>query len=161
VKEKLQEYALIAEIVGAIAIVISLVFVGFQINQGNEATRLNTRAIEVSAYQDVARQYSELNIMFLENPEVRKINSKVRDGSTISTEEIPVVAHLHNLFIRNAELTFRQFQSGLIDEPTLYTAITPMRSWVLTRAGSIGWDSNKDNYDSGFVQYIVENVLDE
>jgi len=37
-KEKLQEYALIAEIISGIAIVISLVFVGIQIQQGTEET---------------------------------------------------------------------------------------------------------------------------
>lgn len=34
-KEKLQEYALVAEIVGAIAIVVSLLFVGIQLRQSN------------------------------------------------------------------------------------------------------------------------------
>ena len=45
-KEKLQEYALLAEVISAIAIVISLIFVGFQINQGNLETALNTKAIQ-------------------------------------------------------------------------------------------------------------------
>jgi len=34
-KEKLQEYALIAEIIGGVAIVISLIFVGLQVRQSN------------------------------------------------------------------------------------------------------------------------------
>ena len=42
-KEKLQEYALIAEIISAIAIVLSLIFVGLQVRQGSEATDANTR----------------------------------------------------------------------------------------------------------------------
>ena len=40
-KEKLQEYALIAEIVGAIAVVISLIYVGASVGQ-------NTAVVEVA-----------------------------------------------------------------------------------------------------------------
>lgn len=41
-KGKLQEYALISEILGGIAIVVSLIFVGFQITDGNRETRAAT-----------------------------------------------------------------------------------------------------------------------
>ena len=41
-KIKLADWASIAEILGAVAIVISLVFVGFQINDGNRETRAAT-----------------------------------------------------------------------------------------------------------------------
>jgi len=34
VKQRLQEYALIAEVVSALAIVLSLIFVGLQVRQG-------------------------------------------------------------------------------------------------------------------------------
>jgi hypothetical protein len=50
-KERLQEYALIAEIIGAIAIVVSLVFVGRQIQQSADETALNTKAIQASIRQ--------------------------------------------------------------------------------------------------------------
>lgn len=41
-KEKLQQYALVAEIISAIAIVLSLVFVGFQIADGNREANAAT-----------------------------------------------------------------------------------------------------------------------
>ena len=47
-KEKLQEYALLAEIFSAIAVVLSLIFVGLQIRQGAEETAANTAAIRSS-----------------------------------------------------------------------------------------------------------------
>lgn len=43
-KEKLQEYALVAEIISALAVVAGLVFVGLEINQSTEQNALNTRA---------------------------------------------------------------------------------------------------------------------
>jgi len=41
VKEKLQEYALIAEIISAICIVLSLIFVGLEIEQSTKQSRIN------------------------------------------------------------------------------------------------------------------------
>ena len=43
VKDKLQEYALIAEIISAFAIVASLVFVGLQIDQSNDLAQSEAR----------------------------------------------------------------------------------------------------------------------
>ena len=40
-KEKLQEYALIAEIISAICIVLSLIFVGLEIEQSTKQSRIN------------------------------------------------------------------------------------------------------------------------
>jgi hypothetical protein len=45
-KEKLQEYALVAEIIGGIAIVCSLPFVGVQIRQ-------SAKVSEINAYQEL------------------------------------------------------------------------------------------------------------
>ena len=52
-KEKLQEYALLAEIIGGIAIVASLIFVGVQINQNHAMMRAQTRS-------DISAQLSDL-----------------------------------------------------------------------------------------------------
>jgi hypothetical protein len=41
-KEILEEYALIAEIISAIAVIISLIFVGLQIRSNTKATQAST-----------------------------------------------------------------------------------------------------------------------
>ena len=51
-KEKLQKFALIAEIVGGVAISASLIFVGVQINQNHEMMRAQIR-------NDIATTLSE------------------------------------------------------------------------------------------------------
>ena len=47
--QKLSDWASIAEILGAVAIVISLVFVGFQISDGNRETRAATTQAALDA----------------------------------------------------------------------------------------------------------------
>ena len=44
-----RKWALIAEILGAVAVVVSLGFVGYQLQQSNEQAALNTRALELAA----------------------------------------------------------------------------------------------------------------
>ena len=45
----LQKWALVGEISGAVAVVVSLVFVGYQLTQSNEQSAQNTRALELAA----------------------------------------------------------------------------------------------------------------
>ena len=55
---KLERWALIAEIVGGVAIVLSLIFVGLQVRQSAEQTALNTDAIRADAIQSLVGQIS-------------------------------------------------------------------------------------------------------
>jgi len=69
-KIKLADWASIAEILGAVAIVISLVFVGFQINDGNRETRAaTTQAILDSEmfFQAQLLRYPDIWIAIFEN----------------------------------------------------------------------------------------------
>ena len=58
-KHKLSDYALVAEIISAVAIVLSLIFVGFQLNFNSKATRSATANASVSTmsswYADLGR----------------------------------------------------------------------------------------------------------
>jgi hypothetical protein len=58
---RLEKWALIAEIVSAFAIVLSLIFVGIQISQSSDETALNTSAIQVGAYQELVGQIMDIN----------------------------------------------------------------------------------------------------
>jgi hypothetical protein len=60
-KEKLQKYALIAEIISAIAIVVSLIFVGIQIQQSNNLAR-------AVAYRVPSSDLNALNASFAAMP---------------------------------------------------------------------------------------------
>jgi hypothetical protein len=68
-KEKLQEYALIAEIISAICIVLSLIFVGLQVRQGAEETAANTAAIRGSVRQSLMEADKDLLLFAVENPD--------------------------------------------------------------------------------------------
>jgi hypothetical protein len=60
---KLEKWALIAEIISAICIVLSLVFVGFQVQQGAEATDNNTEVARSQVRESMMN--AELNVLNL------------------------------------------------------------------------------------------------
>ena len=64
---KLEKWALIAEIIGAVAIVVSLIFVGLEIRNGADQTRLNTQALQMSAYQELIGEVNTLSRFYIQN----------------------------------------------------------------------------------------------
>ena len=54
------------EIVSAIAVVISLDFVGFEIRNSSEQVAQNTETMQVSAYQDLNGRIVEMNATEIE-----------------------------------------------------------------------------------------------
>ena len=67
-KKNLQEYALLAEIVSAISIVLSLIFVGIQIGQGADETAANTRAVNGQVRESMMNVEINLLSLVAEHP---------------------------------------------------------------------------------------------
>ena len=51
--DRLKKWALISEIIGGIAVVVSLVFLILEIKHNTRESKLNTQAIEISVYKFV------------------------------------------------------------------------------------------------------------
>ena len=129
--EKLQTWALVAEILGGVAVFLSLIFVGLEIRQSSEETALNTRAIEVSAYQDLISQIILLNNEFVGDPELSELWA-----STNSCEPIESRADRAQLFkysmsvIRHGDMAYHQYEQGLISEERLDNSLVILVSEV-------------------------------
>jgi hypothetical protein len=102
-KEILEEYALIAEIISAIAIVISLIFVGIQIKG-------NTKATQASTFHEIAALDIKVLLSFGNSKELARIITTFRDNPDALTEEEQnhgfylfgaEVRHVENLFLQN------------------------------------------------------------
>lgn len=102
-KEILEEYALIAEIISAIAIIISLVFVGLQI-------RGNTKATQASTFHEIAALDIKILLDFANSQESARLISTFRDNPDALSEAeqnhgfyffAAEVRHVENLFLQN------------------------------------------------------------
>jgi hypothetical protein len=105
-KWKLSKVSSLAEIVAAFGVIISLVFVGMQVKDGN----LETRAATIQA---AAGAESFLNATFLSHADVW---NKVATGAPFEDEtEVRKAIILYNMLMIDTENRYHQFQSGFLD----------------------------------------------
>ena len=124
-KEKLQEYALIAEIISAIAIVLSLIFVGLQVKQGSEQTAANTEAIRSQVQQSLMKADQDLLLFSASHPRTLKVDSLTEDNE----ENAELRAQRGLMFVamlRTREYYWRQYRQGLLDEDTCVSYVNAM-----------------------------------
>ena len=156
--DSLQKWALVAEIVGGIAIVLSLAFVGFQIRQGSEQTELNTRAVEVSAFQDLI---SQMNIMYLEllgdDELAETVFLLIANELTPDERQMRQVLLYAGYVFRHSEMAFVQFDKGLITEEQLFNVTFPLRGVLNTELGYQHWATQ--SLSNEFVEYMENQRL--
>ena len=105
-KLKLPELASFAEIVASIAVILSLIFVGLELSEGNRVTRATTSQMAVQSEIDMATA-------FLEHADTwdKVIVGAPLDGG----EETRVAIILFNILMLDTESRYQQFNSGYLD----------------------------------------------
>lgn len=123
-KEKLQEFALIAEIISALAVVAGLIFVGLEIRQSTEQAELNTRAIETAAYQDLIGQILQISNTVATDEELFDVFLR-NQGGEVFTEQADIARFgLYAISVaRHADMACFQFEQGAISEDRLVSAM--------------------------------------
>ena len=122
-KEKLQEFALVAEIISALAVVAGLIFVGLEIRQGTEQSALNTRALETAAYQDLITQILEINNSYNIDPTLDGIISRGVNGELTDQVELGLYTGYAITVTRHADMACFQYQQGILSEERLASAM--------------------------------------
>ena len=108
-KLKLSDWANLAEIIGGAAILVTLVFLIFQIRE-------NTEAIQSSNRQSLAGRGEQLMLARLESPELAQIVEKVSTGQAISVAERWLYRGYLGALTRLTEEAYLQFEDGRLDE---------------------------------------------
>lgn len=152
-KEKLQQYALIAEIVGGVTIVASLVFVGFEI-------RHNSKVSQVNAYQDLVSQLTLINTLRIEDAEFADLYWRFDHGEQPDndSERARLEAYMM-MVIRHADLAWRQYDSGLIERSDFVSVLAPLRAYLNTQLGQDMWGVMENNLAPAFLGFVAEMGL--
>ena len=107
----LQDFGNLGEFVGAIAVVISLVYLAAQIRQ-------NTRALHSSSYAQSAEQLWLVNLAIAQDRDLARIWTEFVAGEPLTLEDTTrLEASLDCLFF-GLENLFRQYERGLLDPDT-------------------------------------------
>ena len=126
----------IANFLGALGIIGSLIFVGLELRQ-------NQQIAKVSAYQALVEQIADFNFVLLTSPEVSRIRIAALNNEKLTTFEQEQYTAWLRILERQSELAFVQYQAGIIGEELLTRTLGPfshnIRNSALAR--SI-WEGN-------------------
>lgn len=151
--EKLQNYALIAEIISVIAVVLSLLYVGYQI-------QLNTAERRAESIQSLNAGYRELALIYVNNKEAGIAWHKLLEGKELTKREVDMMADTLYANLMLLEDTYNQHKAGYVDyefleskravekirltrSPQLQAAYEIMKQEEIFTASFINWLDSK------------------
>lgn len=143
---RLQKIATVSEIIASIAVIVSLIYVGVQVN-------LNTHAIQGSTNQSLyalnqefklvaGADYADLKVRFARDP-----------GSITAADSLRWNGYL-NIRINIYESVLSNRESGTIEEQMARSWLNGLKNWVCEPGAAEWWTSAKDEY----VPLMVEEV---
>ena len=108
-KLKLSDWASVAEVIGAVAVVISLVYVGIQING-------NTIEIREANRQELINRSFVATGRVVENAEVADILVKVADGEPLSPQESVQYSYFVRAMLYDVQEAYLLYREGRLDD---------------------------------------------
>ena len=154
-KLSLSDWGHIAEIFGAIAVVVSLIYVGIQLQQ-------NTEAIQAQTSQQVLATYSEAQLTVIGDASMAPLLVKADAGEPLTPEEAMRLDTWAHLVISNWEQTYRSHQLGLLEDE-VWLGWDRFFRWNM-RSSYVrdAWVNNPiQGYTESFTRYINEEILNQ
>ncbi len=138
----------LGELLGAVAVVASLIYVGRQIKQ-------NTTVAKAEAYRDISLRYSQVAVEWVD-PAFLPVYRRIFDGASgddLSPEErLQAVGYIESM-LRLYETVYRQIEAGVLDEGAfqnlgeiLFTFPFFAHAWAVMRG----------EFDTAFVEFLED-----
>ena len=153
----------ITEIVSAVAVIVTLIFLIVEIRQNTEQTRLNARAVEIAAYQDLVSQMLEVNKLNFEYPEYIILRDNQLAGEQLSPDESAQVdvrySSMYWMLFRHGDMAFHQYENGIIDEERLASAfgilnLSKKEIWD-------AWETRRLHFTEAYREHVDQIIAEE
>lgn len=145
----LNEWSDIAQIISALAVVVSLVYVGWEIRANTEALRATTR-------QAVAEADFEYVAATLDPLALAEAEARLEAGLELSQTQQFMLVERQHLNFRIFENAYYQFKSGLLEPETWYRYRTIISSRFETSEPTrLMWKKFGDGFDESFRQEVA------
>ncbi len=144
----LEEYSYIADIIGVIVVVATLIYLAVQVRQGTELLRSESRQAQLS--NDQAGIYQ-----FIEHPEVGKSFTR---SETLSFEEKIQLQFWIIAQMRTREHEWLQYQSGALDEVTWLSYRNVIFFVLGSERSRALWDLCSPYFNVDFVEMVGKMI---
>ena len=144
----------VAEIIGVLGVIGSLIFVAFEIRQNNELL-----AAEARANRHEYRSQNS-NRQFLENPHLAELIVKADDGQQLTEVEQFTIERFYNQILLDFQFVYVEYQHGQFDEQDRSIAV--MKATFYRNAGMPRYwnDAAAEYFRPEFVQWMNENIVE-
>lgn len=144
----------IGEILGAIAVLVTLVYLARQIH-------LNTNEIRASRVEGTLRDQSTYNRMLAEDPDLARIYwIAVEDVEKLSEDDKRRWLHLCSVMLRNSEIAYYHYRQGHLPDPIHLSREKWIRRFMGTSGFRWWWKQYSDVLDPEFVEYVDRVLAD-
>lgn len=145
----------IVEIVSAVAVVVSLVFVGFEIRNSSEQVEQNTQALQIAAYQDLVGRIVEINALHI----TESTNTETLIALESPTEkQTQLLKNFLWILFRHGDMAYFQFEKGAISEARLKSATAPLTSRLQYPEVRAHWEATKTAFVPEYQRYIDKQI---
>ena len=146
--------------IGFVAIIASLVFVGFETRNSTKQAVLTAQAMEISSYQELMGNIAELNMLAVQDAEVATLLHKAFSSSE-ELSEVEQYRLYRNLFtrFRHGDMAYFQFERGAINEAQLRSVLTIL---ILNNPRVLEfWEERQGFFVGPYRDYINQLIDDE
>ena len=142
-----EAFGSIAELVGAIAVIASLLYVGRQVRESSRATKGQT-------YDSISNRLNEAGAQTVNDPDLMDICLRATSGEPVSATELPrYTGFVHNLF-RILESAYHQHELGLIEEDKLKPLFHSTSVYIASEHGQKMWETRRHLHDAKFQKFV-------
>ena len=154
--DRAQKLKLVIESVSVLAVVVSLVFVGIEVRQASQETALNTKAAQVSAYQDLITQITDLNYLALTDQEWAALQADFGRSPESVTDPVDRTKYDMYFFLlfRHGDMAFHQFEQGMLTEERLRSAMAPLSGRLPLPLTREFWERSRANFVPSYQAYV-------
>ena len=144
----------IGELAGAVAVVLTLVYLAVQIKQ-------NTLAVKTSSHHAITDSFNAINRLMASDPNLARIwRLGTLDLSALSEDEQISFGFMNVMVMRVYETLYYQYRAGTIEEQ-LYLGEEKTIKWAVTNRGfREWWLANPISFGSEFRDHIGDLIED-
>ena len=147
-------YGNLSEIIGAIAVVASVIYLALQIKKQTEEARLEASRDIASDFIDTLRAVSE-------NPELSRILPKgVADYDQLEGDERIRVNYYFASIFRIAEQQFLHTSHGTLDSIYFESFVLAVRGLLANRGPRQWWEHNQHIFSPSFGEFVAQTITE-
>ena len=141
----------IGEFVGALAVVLTLVYLALQVRQ-------NTTGMRVAAKLEITKQFADYTDLLLLNPKLLELNLKAMQGAQLEELE---QAQFNILLVRanwNFSSMFFQYRAQRLSQEEWHESQVLIDMYCTSPGYREYWEENSYRFSPDFVDYIDERM---